>query len=91
MQELEDYIQAFNTSLSEDFNIDSIRIEFSKQHKLKELQTLGNWCKVEKNSSLLSKLKKRLQKKEITRAWRLEKKISTTTICKTHQSIEEQL
>jgi len=73
MQELEDYIQAFNTSFSEDFNIDSIRIEFSKQHKLQELKTLGNWSKVEKNSSLLSKLKKRLQKKEITSAWRLEK------------------
>ena len=73
LQELEDFINEFNQNNDEDFNIDSIRIEFSKQHKLEELKTLGNWCKVEKNSSLLSKLKKRLLKKEITSAWRLEK------------------
>ena len=73
LQELEDFINEFNNSNNEDFSIDSIRIEFSKQHKLEELKTLGNWCKVEKNSSLLSKLKKRLRKREITSAWRLEK------------------
>jgi len=73
LQELEDFINDFNSSNDEDFNIDSIRIEFSKQHKLEELKTLGNWSKVEKNSSLLSKLKKRLLKNEITSAYRLEK------------------
>jgi len=73
MQELEAFINEFNSSNDEAFSIDSIRIEFSKQHKLEELKKLGNWNKVEKNSSLLSKLKKRLQKREITSAWRLEK------------------
>ena len=73
MEELEAFINDFNSSHDEAFNIDSIRIEFSKQHKLEELKKLGKWCKVEKNSSLLSKLKKRLQKNEITSAWRLEK------------------
>ena len=73
IQELEAFLHEFNSSNNEDFNIDSIRVEFSKQHKLKELEKLGVWCKVEKNSSLLSKLKKRLQKNEITSAWRLEK------------------
>ena len=51
LQELEDFIHRFNTLNDEDFSIDSLRIEFSKQHKLK----------------------KRLQKNEITSAWRLEK------------------
>lgn len=73
MQELEAFINEFNNLNDETFSIDSIRVEFSKQHKLQELEKLGTWCKVEKNSSLLSKLKKRLQKKEITSAWRLEK------------------
>ena len=73
LQELEDFIKEFNTLNDEDFSIDSIRIEFSKQYKLEELGSLGNWCKVEKNSSLLAKLKKRLLKNEITSAWRLEK------------------
>jgi len=73
LQDLEDFINEFNTLNDEDFNIDSIRIEFSKQHKLEALEKVGKWCKVEKNSSLLAKLKKRLLKNEITSAWRLEK------------------
>ena len=73
LQELEDFINDFNKSNDEDFNIDSIKIEFSKQHKLEELKKVGDWGKIGENSSLLPKLKKRLQKKEITSAWRLEK------------------
>jgi hypothetical protein len=73
LQELESFISDFNKSNNENFNIDSIRVEFSKQHKLNELKSLGKWNKVEKNSSLLVKLKKRLSNNEITSAWRLQK------------------
>ena len=38
--------------------IDSIRVEFSKQHKKKELDELGEWKKLKKNSNILFKLKK---------------------------------
>lgn len=73
LQELEDFINEFNSLNDEEFDIDTVRIEFSKQHKLEELEKLGHWRKVEKNSSLLAKLKKRLLESEITSAWRLEK------------------
>ncbi len=73
LAELEEFINEFNSLNNEAFNIDSIRVEFQKQHKLKELQELGNWSKIGKNSSLLSKLKKRLLSNEITSVWRLEK------------------
>ncbi len=73
LQELEDFINEFNNSNDEDFNIDSIRVEFQKQHKLEELKKLGKWHKIDKNSSLLPKLKKRLLANEITSVWRLGK------------------
>ncbi len=73
LQELEAFINEFNNLNDEDFSIDSIRIEFSKQHKLEELKKLGNWVKIAKNSPLLPKLKKRLLNNEITSVWRLEK------------------
>jgi len=73
LAELEEFINEFNSLNNEAFNIDSIRVEFQKQHKLKELQKLGSWSKISKNSSLLSKLKKRLLSNEITSVWRLEK------------------
>jgi len=41
LQELEDFIQEFNTLNDEDFSIDSIRVEFSKQHKLEAPQRSG--------------------------------------------------
>lgn len=71
LQELEDFINEFNKDNNEDFSIDSIRVEFSKQHKKEELEKLGSWQKLAKNSSLLPKLKKRLANNEITSAWRL--------------------
>lgn len=73
LQELEEFIGDFNKSQDADFNIDSIRVEFQKQHKLEELKKLGSWKKIQKNSSLLAKLKKRLLKDELTSVWRLEK------------------
>ena len=71
LQYLQDYINEFNQENREDFSIDSIRVEFSKQHKLEDLKELGNWSKIQKNSPLLSKLKSRLTDNEITSVWRL--------------------
>ncbi len=73
LQDLEDFIKEFNQNNDEDFDIDSIRIEFSKQHKLAELKKLGSWTKLTKNSNILKKLKKRLLKNELTSVWRLDK------------------
>jgi len=73
LQSLEDFIDEFNKSNNEDFGIDSIRIEFQKQHKLEELNKLGKWEKIPKNSPLLPKLQKRLTNDEITSVWRLGK------------------
>lgn len=72
LQELEAFIDEFNTLNDEDFNIDSIRIEFSKQYKLEVLKEVGNWEKIKKNSPLIPKLKKRLLVDEVTSAYRLE-------------------
>ena len=73
LQELEAFINEFNTSNNEDFNIDSIRIEFSKQYKLSQLKELGKWIKIKKNSPLIPKLKKRLLEDEVTSAYRYGK------------------
>ena len=73
LTELEEFISEFNQDNSVDFAIDSVRVEFSKQHKKKELDKLGKWKKLEKNSNILFKLKKRLLHDEITTAYQLEK------------------
>jgi len=73
LEELEEFINEFNQDNSVDFSIDSIRVEFSKQHKKKELDELGEWKKLKKNSNILFKLKKRLIHDEITTAYQLEK------------------
>ena len=73
LQELEDFIKDFNQDNDEDFEIDSIRVEFQKQYKQEALKKLGKWIKVKKNSNILAKLKKRLTDDEITSAYRLEK------------------
>lgn len=73
LQELENFINEFNSNNDEAFAIDSIRVEFSKEAKKKKLDELGTWKKLKKNSNILHKLKKRLSKDEITSAYRLEK------------------
>ena len=73
LEELESFIQEFNNSNNEAFSIDTIRIEFSKQHKLDKLKDVGKWEKLKKNSPLIPKLKKRLLADEVTSAYRLEK------------------
>jgi len=73
LQELEEFINNFNSSNDEDFSIDSIRVEFSKQYKLSQLQEIGKWIKIKSNSPLIPKLKKRLLEDEVTSAYRYEK------------------
>ena len=74
LTELENFINEFNELEDEDFRIDSIRIEYQKQHKQAKLNELGNWNKIDKNNqTILAKLKKRLTDNEITNAYRLEK------------------
>lgn len=73
LQELENFINEFNLNNNEDFAIDSIRIDFSKQHKKENLEQLGNWKKINKNDKkIMNKLKKRLTLDEVTSAYQLE-------------------
>jgi hypothetical protein len=74
LAELENFIKEFNQNNNEYFNIDTIRIEFDKQHKKDKLLQFGNWKKINKNDrTILSKLKERLTADEITTAYQLEK------------------
>ena len=72
LQELEQFINEFNQNNNENFMIDSIRIEFQKQYKKEKLDCLGNWNKLQKNSNILHKLKRRLSDDEITSVYQLE-------------------
>ena len=73
LQELENFINEFNQNNDENFAIDSIRVEYSKQYKKKELDILGNWNKINVNDrKILAKLKKRLTADEVTSAYQLE-------------------
>mgnify|MGYP003391550805 FL=1 len=73
LQELENFINEFNINNKEDFAIDSIRIDFSKQHKKENLEQLGNWKKINKNDKrIMNKLKRRLAVDEVTSAYQLE-------------------
>ncbi len=73
LQELENFINEFNSNNDENFTIDSIRITFSKETKKDKLEELGTWKKLTKNSNILHKLKKRLSDDEVTSVYRLEK------------------
>jgi hypothetical protein len=73
LSELENFINEFNQLEDEDFSIDSIRIEYQKQHKQIKLDELGSWNKLgQNNQTIFAKLKKRLTDNEITNAYRLE-------------------
>ena len=72
LQELNAFIEEYNGSNKTGFAIDSIRIDFSKEHKLEELNKIGRWEKIGKHSNILHKLKKRLHDDELTSAHRLE-------------------
>jgi len=73
LTELEEFINEFNQNNNEDFNIDSIRIDFDKQYHKEKLYQLGEWKQLLKNSNILHKLKKRLKDNEVTSVFRLEK------------------
>lgn len=74
LAELETFIKDFNDNNYEDFNIDTIRIDFKKPHKLKKLEELGSWSKINKNDKkIFSKLKERLTIDEVSTAYQLEK------------------
>ncbi len=67
--ELKNYLQEFDFN----FQIDTIRIDFSKQHKKKSLEQLGRWKKINKNDKrIMDKLKRRLTADEVTSAYQLE-------------------
>lgn len=73
LQELENYINEFNQDNNENNSIDTIRIDFSKQHKKKSLEQLGRWKKINKNDKrIMDKLKRRLAVDEVTSAYQLE-------------------
>ncbi len=72
LEELEEFIRNFNNAYDEDFQIDTIRIEFSKQYKINPIKDIGKWSKIKNNSPLIPKLKKRLLEDEVTSAYRLE-------------------
>lgn len=74
LAELEEFINEFNQNNDEDFAIDSIRIEYQKQHKQEKLMQLGAWHKINANDKkIMAKLKKRLTDDEVTTAYQLEK------------------
>lgn len=70
--EIREYISEFNSDNNIDFEIDTIRVKFSKQHKLETLNSLGKWHKLTKSSNILYKLKQRLNDDEVTSVYRLE-------------------
>jgi hypothetical protein len=73
LQELENFINEFNLNNDENFAIDTIRIDFSKQHKKENLEQLGSWKKINKNDKkIMAKLKRRLTADEVTSAYQLE-------------------
>jgi len=73
LQEIENYLSEFNNDHGLDLAIDTIRIDFQKQHKKDALDRLGCWRKITPNSNISSKLKKRLNADEITSAYQLDK------------------
>lgn len=73
LAELQALINEFNSSNDEDLDLDSIRIEFSKQYKQEQLQEIGNWKKINSNDKkIMDKLKRRLTADEVTSAYQLE-------------------
>ncbi len=73
LEKIENYLNDFNQDHGTDFAIDTIRIEFSKQHKKYALDSLGHWNKITPSSNISAKLKKRLNDDEITSAYQFEK------------------
>lgn len=73
LQEIENYLSEFNKVHGLDLAIDTIRIDFQKQHKKRALYELGTWHKITLSSNISAKVKKRLLEDEITSAYQLNK------------------
>lgn len=71
LEEIENYLNDFNNDHGIDLAIDTIRIQFNKEHKLKHIKSLGHWHKITHSSNISAKLKKRLKEDEITSAYQL--------------------
>ena len=63
LSDLEAFINEFNTSNNIDFCTDTIRVEFNKQFKLKKLEEVGKWSKVEKEFCFTLKVEKKTARK----------------------------
>ncbi|NQY24924.1 MAG: hypothetical protein HRT41_12905 [Campylobacteraceae bacterium] len=72
LEEIEELLKDFNHNTNEEFNIDSIRITFNKRYKINKIKNSGNWKKLQKNSNILNKLKRRLSDSQITSVYKLE-------------------
>ncbi|WP_146951604.1 hypothetical protein [Aliarcobacter vitoriensis] len=73
LKELENYIKDFNDSNDLKLSYDTIRIDFSKQHKLTKIKALGNWKKINKsNRTIFSGLRKKIIDDEVTSVYQLE-------------------
>ncbi len=72
LDQIQGFIEEFNSSNNCTFSIDTIRIDFDKQHKLDDLKKMGEWERIENHSNILHKLKKRLHGEELTSAHRLK-------------------
>lgn len=76
--ELESYIQDYNSCYNKDYKIDSIRITYSKSYKQEQLNDIGKWNKINKNSNILKQLKKYVP--DLTYAYRLKTELQTEKI-----------
>ncbi|WP_419234086.1 hypothetical protein [Aliarcobacter cryaerophilus] len=73
LKDLEDYIKDFNDNNDLKLSYDTIRIDFSKQHKLTKIKALGNWKKISKsNRTIFSSLRKKIIDDEVTSVYQLE-------------------
>lgn len=74
LKELEDFINEFNHDKDEEFDIDSIRIEFNKTTKLEKLKELGKWSKVSKSDKQIMKhIKSGYRNIKVTSVQKLDK------------------
>ena len=72
LTELEIFINEAS-NIYEEFNIDTIRVEYSKQHKKSKLDDLGRWKKINANDrKILEQLKKNLTVDKVTSAYQLD-------------------
>lgn len=73
LKDLEEYIKEFNDNNDLKLSYDTIRIDFSKQHKLTKIKALGNWKKISKsNRTIFSSLRKKIIDDEVTSVYQLE-------------------